>query len=118
MTFLEDLGWWGVALVLAIALVALVVLIVATVGGVRQARRAAEAEQAHASGASDDAESTDTASEPANGAAGVSEGAGSSATTGLDPETLDPLQALQLRYARGEIERDEYLQRRADLEGR
>lgn len=110
MTFLEDLGWWGIALVLAIALVALVVLIVATVGGVRQARRAAEAEQADASGGSDD-------DEPADATAPVSEGAGGTAAAGPNPETLDPLQALQLRYARGEIERDEYLQRRADLEG-
>lgn len=118
MTFLEDLGWWGVALVLAIALVALVVLIVATVGGVRQARRAAEAEQAQASDDGDDDEATDATSESTDVTAPDSEEAGSSAGRGPDPETLDPLQTLQLRYARGEIERDEYLQRRADLEGR
>lgn len=117
MTFLEDLGWWGVALVLAIALAALVVLIVATVGGVRRARRAAEAEQAHASGGSD-GEPTVATSESTDATAPESDEVASYAATDPKPETLDPLQALQLRYARGEIERDEYLQRRADLEGR
>lgn len=34
------------------------------------------------------------------------------------PDTPSPLEALELRYARGEIDRDEYHQRRDDLERR
>ncbi len=37
---------------------------------------------------------------------------------GLDPDASTADEALELRYARGEIDRDEYLQRRNDLERR
>ncbi len=34
------------------------------------------------------------------------------------PGTSNPIETLELRYARGEIDRDEYHQRRGDLERR
>ncbi len=39
------------------------------------------------------------------------------ATAGASPPQSAPLELLHMRYARGEIARDEYLQARADLSG-
>ncbi len=38
-------------------------------------------------------------------------------TGSMDPALEDPRRIVQLRYARGEITREEYLQMMADLEG-